>query len=316
MFDSRMNKTGNRLTDMEFDEVSLVTRPANQLSKVVLFKSDETISEDSVSEVNTEATQEEVVVAEEQVEVQADDVAKAGYGKMKMKKKKMMPKMEIEIGDEEEMMDEEDEMEKGKKSKMKKDESDEVEIPAEVYDYIETLEAANAELVDTVSKLSEQVDAIADEKEEVLKSADPKLVAIVKGLEERATAAEAIAKAERDHRMTQEYVSKAATLSNLPVKAEEFGAILKDAAEALSEEQFSAIWQVLTAANANLSKSGLFNEIGKSSSFDGDGTMSVIEKAAAALRQANPSLTKEQSIAKAVEADANLYKQYITERNK
>jgi len=31
---------GYRLSDMEYDEVSLVTRPANQLSKVVLFKSD------------------------------------------------------------------------------------------------------------------------------------------------------------------------------------------------------------------------------------------------------------------------------------
>lgn len=311
MFDSRMNKTGNRLTDMEFDEVSLVTRPANQLSKVVLFKSDETVSEDAVSEVQNEVEATEApVVAEQQAEEQVEEVAK---GKMKMKKKKMMPKMEIEIGDEEDDMEEEDMMEKGKKSKMKKD-NDEVEIPAEVYDYIETLEAANAELVDTVSKLSEQVDAIADEKEEVLKSADPKLVAIVKGLEERATAAEAIAKAERDHRMTQEYVSKAATLGNLPIKAEEFGAVLKTASESLSEEAFSAIWQVLTAANANLSKSGLFSEVGKSSSFDNDGPMSVIEKAAAALRQANPLLTKEQSIAKAVEADANLYKQYISER--
>lgn len=306
-----MNKTGNRLTDMEFDEVSLVTRPANQLSKVVLFKSDETVSEDAVSEVQNEVEATEApVVAEQQAEEQVEEVAK---GKMKMKKKKMMPKMEIEIGDEEDDMEEEDMMEKGKKSKMKKD-NDEVEIPAEVYDYIETLEAANAELVDTVSKLSEQVDAIADEKEEVLKSADPKLVAIVKGLEERATAAEAIAKAERDHRMTQEYVSKAATLGNLPIKAEEFGAVLKTASESLSEEAFSAIWQVLTAANANLSKSGLFSEVGKSSSFDNDGPMSVIEKAAAALRQANPLLTKEQSIAKAVEADANLYKQYISER--
>lgn len=305
MFDSRMNKTGNRLTDMEFDEVSLVTRPANQLSKVVLFKSDEPITEDAVSEVQNEV---EATEAEVFAEEQAEEVVAKG------KKKKMMPKMDME-DEESDMEDDEEEMpmEKGKKSKMKKDD-DEIEIPAEVYDYIETLEAANAELVDTVSKLAEQVDAIADEKEEVLKSADPKLVAIVKGLEERATAAEAIAKAERDHRMTQEYVSKAATLGNLPVKAEEFGAVLKNAAESLSEEAFNAIWQVLTAANANLSKSGLFNEIGKSSAFDNDGPMSVIEKAAAALRQANPSLTKEQSIAKAVEADANLYKQYISER--
>jgi len=308
-----MSKTGNRLTDMEFDEVSLVTRPANQLSKVVLFKSDEPISEDAVS---TEAE----VVTEEQEEIAKGKKMKKGKKEMPAFLKEKMEKEEEDDEDEEmekeyDEEDDEDEMPMKKgKGKMKKDDEGEIEIPAEVYDYIETLEAANAELVDTVSKLAEKVDAIEDEKEEVLKSADPKLVAIVKGLEERASAAEAIAKAERDHRMTQEYVSKAATLSHLPVKAVEFGSVLKDAAESLSEEAFNAIWQVLSAANANLSKSGLFNEIGKSSSFDNDGPMSVIEKAAAALRQSNPLLTKEQSIAKAVEADANLYKQYVNER--
>jgi hypothetical protein len=312
-----MNKSGNRLTDMEFDEVSLVTRPANQLSKVVLFKSDEPISEDTVSDTAPEQT-------EEQSEEQTEDVAK-GYGmKTKMKKKKkempdfikekMAEKDEMEKEDEE-MEDEDDEMPMKKgKGKMKKDDNDEVEIPAEVYDYIETLEAANAELVDTVSKLAEQVDAIADEREEVLKSADPKLVAIVKGLEDRAAAAEAIAKSERDHRMTQEFVSKASALSHLPVKAEEFGAVLKNAAEVLTEEEFGAIWQVLSATNAQLSKSGIFTEVGKSSAFDNSGPMSVIEKAATALRSANPALTREQSIARAVEADSNLYKQYISER--
>ena len=311
-----MKKKGNRLTDMAFDEVSLVTRPANQLSKVVLTKSDTIQSEEhqmSNEQELAEAT-ENVEVAEEQSE---ENVAK-GYGMgMKMKKKKMMPKMEME-DDEEDMEEDEEEMpmKKGKhKGKMKKDdESDEIEIPAEVYDYIETLEAANAELVDTVSKLAEQVDAIADEKEEVLKSADPKLVAIVKGLEERASAAEAIAKAERDHRMTQEYVSKASTLANLPIKAEEFGVVLKNAAEALTEEAFNAIWQALSAANASITKSGLFTELGKSSALDNDGSLSVIEKAASALRQVDPALTREQSIAKAVAADANLYKQYINER--
>lgn len=305
-----MKKKANRLTDMEFDEVSLVTRPANQLSKVVLFKSD-VVSEETVD--NTEV-KEEIKESEVQEEVAADesaDVAK-GYGKGKMmKKKKSMPKMEIEVGgDEEDDMEDEEEMPMKKKSKMKKD-NDEIEIPAEVYDYIETLEAANAELVETLSKLAEEE---AEEQEDILKSADPQLVAIVKGLEERATAAEAIAKAERDHRLEQEYVSKAATLKHLPVKAEDFGKILKGVADALTEEQFNAIWQVLSAANANLSNSSVFGEVGKSGTMDADGPMSVIEKAAAALRQVDPSLTREQSIAKAVSADANLYKQYVNER--
>ena len=212
--------------------------------------------------------------------------------------------------------EEEDEMPMKKmknKGKMKKDDDDSVEIPSEVYDYIETLESANAELVDAIEKMAKEQQ---DEQDEILQSADPRLVEIVKGLEERASAAETIAKAERDHRLVQEYIAKASTLSNLPIKAEEFGSVLKNVAEALTEEQFSAIWQVLNAANSNLSKAGLFNEIGKSSTPDNDGPLANIEKVATALRQANPLLTREQSIAKAVETDANLYKQYIKEAGK
>jgi len=89
-----MKKKGNRLTDMEFDEVSLVTRPANQMSKVVLFKSDESPTEE---QVNPEDQVEEVVEAEvaevevAEVEVAEESVEK-GYGMdMKMKKKKEMP---------------------------------------------------------------------------------------------------------------------------------------------------------------------------------------------------------------------------------
>ena len=306
-----MGKKGNRLTDMEFDEVSLVTRPANQLSKVVLFKSDVSNSEEIVAEKTVEETVEvEPVLEEESVE--------KGYG-MKMKKKKEMPafiKEKMKEKEEAEMEKEEEEedempMKKGK-NKMKKDD-DTVEIPSEVYDYIETLESANAELVDAIEKMAQEQQ---DEQDEILKSADPRLVEIVKGLEERASAAETIAKAERDHRLVQEYIAKAGTLKNLPIKAEEFGNVLKNVAEALTEEQFSAIWQVLNAANSNLAKAGLFSELGKSSTPDNDGPLANIEKVATALRQANPLLTREQSIAKAVESDANLYKQYIREAGK
>lgn len=298
-----MKKKGNRLTDMEFDEVSLVTRPANQMSKVVLFKSDVTISEESVN------PEDQV----EEVEAEAtEEVVEKGYG-MKMKKKKEMPafikeKMEEEDEEEEEEMP----MKKGK-SKMKKDEdSDTVEIPSEVYDYIEALESANAELVEEVSKLASSMQESAEAiQEEIFKSADPRMVELVKGLEDRVASAEAIAKAERDHRLEQEFVSKASTLTNLSVKAEEFGVILKGVADRLTDEQYDAIWQVLSSANANLSKSGLFAEFGKSSTTDNDGPMSIIEKAAATLRLSNPTMTREQSIAKAVSADTNLYNQYL-----
>ena len=296
-----MKKKGNRLTDMEFDEVSLVTRPANQMSKVVLFKSDVTISEESV---NPEDQVEEVEATEEVV---AEESVEKGYGKMKKKKMPAMADEEMEEDEEEEMP-----MKKGK-SKMKKgDDNDTVEIPAEVYDYIEALESANAELVEEVSKLANSMQESAEAiQEEIFKSADPRMVELVKGLEDRVASAEAIAKAERDHRLEQEFVSKASTLTNLSVKAEEFGVILKGVADRLTDEQYDAIWQVLSSANANLSKSGLFAEFGKSSTTDNDGPMSIIEKAAATLRLSNPTMTREQSIAKAVSADTNLYNQYL-----
>ena len=308
-----MKKKGNRLTDMEFDEVSLVTRPANQMSKVVLFKSDVTISEE---QVNPEDQVEEVeaVVAEEVVaeaEVAEESVEK-GYG---MKKKKEMPafiKEKMMANEEDEEEDEEMPMKKGKNKMKKGDEDDAVEIPSEVYDYIEALESANAELVEEVSKLAGSIQKSADAiQEEIFKSADPRMVELVKGLEDRVASAEAIAKAERDHRLEQEFIAKASTLTNLSVKAEEFGAILKGVADRLTDEQYDAIWQVISSANANLSKSGLFAEFGKSSTTDNDGPMSIIEKAAATLRQSNPTMTREQSIAKAVSADTNLYNQYL-----
>ena len=299
-----MKKKGNRLTDMEFDEVSLVTRPANQMSKVVLFKSDVTISEESVNPED----QVEEVEAEATEEVAAEESVEKGYGKMKKKKMPAMADEEMEEDEEEEEMP----MKKGK-SKMKKDsDSDTVEIPSEVYDYIEALESANAELVEEVSKLASSMQESAEAiQEEIFKSADPRMVELVKGLEDRVASAEAIAKAERDHRLEQEFVSKASTLTNLSVKAEEFGVILKGVADRLTDEQYDAIWQVLSSANANLSKSGLFAEFGKSSTTDNDGPMSIIEKAAATLRLSNPTMTREQSIAKAVSADTNLYNQYL-----
>jgi hypothetical protein len=300
-----MNKTANRLTDMEFDEVSLVNRPANQLSKVLLFKSD-TVSEDEMPEVEVEEVVTEEVSSEE---LSVEESIEKGKGK----KKKMPPQMEGDVEDAADAADmaEEDDSYM-KKGKMKKD--DEVEIPAEVFEYIESLESANAELMDSIEKMQNEKNAeLAQQEEEILKSADPRLVQIVKAAEERAIAAETIAKAERDFRLEREFVSKAQELGSLPLNADSFGMILKSAADVLTTEQYDAIWQVLSAANAQISAGGIFGEVGKSTVSATDTPMSAIEQAAARLRQEDSSLSKEQAIAKAVSADASLYNQYIRE---
>lgn len=240
---------GNRLTNMEFDEISLVTRPANQLSKVVLFKSDDTEEHNMADEDTT-------------TDVEKDDET--------------------------------------------------VDLPQEVFEYITALEQANAELMEQIDKMYEG-DTEDDGSEDILKSADPRIVELVKAATERAEAAEMIAKAERDFRLERDFVSKAHTLDSLPLDAEAFGKVLKSVAESVSSDDFAAVWRVLEAANNGMRDAGMFKEIGKSSGTHDDGPASTIEKAAARIREQHPSMSREQAISKALELDPNLYTAYLRE---
>lgn len=300
-----MATNGNRLTDMEFDEISLVTRPANQLSKVVLFKSDTPEQEHMTSE-NEQQDEVEKAKGDKMPEelkrrFGIDDESEDDEDEDEMKKAKMPPAMD----DEE---DEEDDMDKmyGSK-KMKKD--DVIDLPSEVYEYIEALEAANSEMSDQLEKFAAEESEPVDT--DILKSADPQIVAIVKAAEDRAAAAEKIAKAERDFRLEREFIGKAAELSALPAEAEAFGKVLKSVAEAVDEATFDTLMTVLTAANEGISTGNLFAELGKASAFDNDGPTGEINKAAARLIEANPGLSHEQAVAKAVDANPSLYNEYL-----
>ena len=291
-----MTAVGNRLTDMEFDEISLVNRPANQLSKVVLFKSDAEVA----SMADETMVDDETIIDED--EMAEDSIDKMGYGhstgKKKRRRKKGAPEMEI--------MDEEGDV------KVTKDdiEKDTVDLPAEVYEYISALEAANSEMTEQLSKNDEVAQQEA-EQEDILKSADPAIVKIVKAAEERAEAAEVIAKAERDFRLEREHVSKASSLDKLSIDAATFGKVLKTAADVLSQEDFSAIMGALEGANASVEAGAVFAEMGKSVGFDNDGPTSALNKAAASLREVDSDLTPEQAIAKAVTENPSLYTEYL-----
>lgn len=292
-----MTVVGNRLSDMEFDEVSLVNRPANQLSKVVLFKSDEEPKMPGHYGKKRKMMDEEEEVSkpghygkmEDDEEEDEEEVSKPGHPDKKMKNGK-----------------DEDMKERMARLRAMQKSDEAVDLPGEVYDYIESLESANAEMIDELTKMAEFVEG----EEEILKNADPAIVEIVKAAEERAEAAETIAKAERDFRLEREFIAKAAEFDRLPVDAAEFGPVLKAAAEVLTEEQFEAITSVLAAANESVAQGNLFTEVGKATSFANDSSMSRIEKAAARLREGS-DMTRAESIAKAVEADPSLYTEYL-----
>lgn len=274
-----MATNGNRLTDMEFDEISLVTRPANQLSKVVLFKS--------------------------------DDKERKNMPKNKMDEMYEDEDLEKEMEEEEVEDDEEMQMKKGRRKKaMPFGKSDEdVNLPSEVFDYIEALESANAELADQLEKMAYDEESSSTD---ILKSADPQIIEIVKAAEERAQAAEMIAKAERDHRLEQEFISKAASeLDALPVNPKEFGLVLKNASDHLHPDTFESIMDVLRTANSLVDSGNVFTELGKASSFDNNSPLSEINKAAARLVSENPGMTQAQAVAKAVESNPNLYTAHL-----
>ena len=275
--------TGNRLTDMEFDEISLVTRPANQLSKVVLYKSGDM----------------DMPEAEDEVFDLDDTLDKGGFKK----------RHNDDESEEDRIVDEDEailRLKESKKKGVKKD--DEVES---MLNYIEALESANESLM---AKLDEAEEEYVDDDNEILKGADPAIVELFKAAEDRAAVAEEIAKAERENRLQREFIEKAATYDSLPVETATFGSVLKDASESMNADTYDALTTVLAAANEAISQGGLMSEIGVTKSFDAGSGMGRIEQVASVLQAENTDLTREAAIAKAVTEDPSLYDIYNEER--
>ena len=272
---------GNRLTDMEFDEISLVTRPANQLSKVVLYKSGDM----------------DMPEAEDEVFDLDDTLDKGGY-----------KKDDDDESETDRIVDEDEAILRLKESKKKVKKDEEVES---MLNYIEALESANESLM---AKLDEADEESVEEYDHILKGADPEIVELFKAAEERAAVAEEIAKAERENRLQREFIEKAATYDSLPVETATFGIVLKDASESMDADTYDALTTVLAAANEAISQGGLMSEIGVTKSFDAGSGMGRIEQAASVLQAENTDLTREAAIAKAVTDDPSLYDIYNEER--
>lgn len=101
-----------------------------------------------------------------------------------------------------------------------------------------------------------------------------KAAAEIDSLRKRAEAAENIAKSERDQRLTEAYISKAASY-NLPGDPNELGPVLFRMAEAMSDDDCRVINKALTAAGATI-----FQEIGYVGGGDNDDILSQVSKAA------------------------------------
>lgn len=126
---------------------------------------------------------------------------------------------------------------------------------------------------------------------------------------------EATLKAERDERLTKEFVAKAAALKNLPMDANEMGPVFKRLSEAAPKD-WPKIESLLKAANEQLAKSALFREVGTAGgAASGSAWGRVVQMADQMVRKAENGLTREQAIAKVLEQHPDLYAEYLEERS-
>lgn len=311
-----------RLFDMEIDEISLVKRAANRHATVAFSKSDDT--EDQVSDF-FDADGELVVEDElsdgdnvydddgnEYVYLEEDDESLVEEPEFvgKTLNPALLPaaalsKLRGIAG--------------GAGKKVKKH-------PAKTAAGVTALAGGGA-LAATQMRKSDTMDDMIDEQvpetpslgdlllEELSKSEDSGardelLAAAVEEIEiVKAEAAEAqeAADYERDIRVEEAFISKAATY-NLPVAPEVLGPILKAAATALTDEQLDVLDQLFDSVGDTL-----FDEIGAVGDTDNASVMHQVDAAALELVGKSDDITGEVASAALFDANPDLYDAYLAE---
>jgi hypothetical protein len=112
--------------------------------------------------------------------------------------------------------------------------------------------------------------------------------------------------AERDARLTTEYISKAAEY-NLPVSAEVLGPILKSIDEKLDEAEAEVIKELLASVSDSL-----YTEIGYVGESSNSSVLDTVDLYAAEL-VGKSDLTREQALTAMFEANPEAYDAYLSE---
>jgi hypothetical protein len=199
-------------------------------------------------------------------------------------------------------------------------------LPEEAKAHIAALEAKVQELTDAeatedAAEGASPMDALLGQpqmkadatKVDIWKGIDPAVREQVEKAEREAAEAKAELAKARDQALTREYVAKAAQFRALPVKADEFGPVLKRLATS-DAEAYAEVERVLRAADAAMTKSDLFREIGRGGAGAADSAWARIEAAASGLVGKSAGLTQEQAIARVLSDQPALYDEYLREQ--
>lgn len=128
---------------------------------------------------------------------------------------------------------------------------------------------------------------------------------------DRADKAEKMAKAERDVRLTAEFITKAKTLDALAIESEPVAKALREMAEKVSKDTNEAIWKALVAANEQARSGRMFDELGSSAPGAGETQPGgKLDKAARKI-MSDDKVSYADALTKAVAADPSLYNEYV-----
>jgi|SRR3954470_6889813 hypothetical protein len=131
----------------------------------------------------------------------------------------------------------------------------------------------------------------------------------------RAARAESVAKAERDLRLTREYITKAEAYS-LPVPANVLGPVLKRCSESLSREDCNILAQCFDSASE--ASYDPYSEIGKSGGGSNTDILTEVDARAEELFvkgvEAGSGFTREQAVAKVFDINPQAYDEYLRDR--
>lgn len=271
-----------RLSDMDFDEVSTVDKPANQYSRIVLAKRDQ---EDGMPEQDDYEDSLEIFDSEGDP-VDPDD---------------------LEVG--EVVFDAE-----GNAWEFGPIEDEfEYEYEPELVGKSAFLDGAGG--VDPTSAvlagLSEQLSKALDDeaRDEVVSKAVQGLVWENQTLAKRLAAQEEVAKREREVRLEREYIVKADSY-NVPVHPEQLGPVLMRMSESMSYDDCAVIDKALTASGE------IFTELGLGGESDGNDPFAQIEEYVAdaadqvAKRDGLGPISKEQATVAFFENNPEAYNEY------
>jgi hypothetical protein len=129
----------------------------------------------------------------------------------------------------------------------------------------------------------------------------------------KAAELEAVLKEERDKRLTEEALAIAKGFSHLPIKAEEFGPVVKALREKAPQE-WAEVMKALTAADTAIGEGKLFDEVGTTTSPKASSVMGQINALADGLVQKSEiKLTREQAVDQVLKSNPDLYNEYLKE---